>query len=232
MGRRLKIGAAVAACAVGMAIWSMLSKPLAPVEEYEKFIYNVSFTYWGSEDNLPIENVVIGFPHPNVENQTESIFFGVIWGLYWLDEENMSHLQATETTIYALMENRTKTLRILMGPLECPSIGGPKSTWVMDKLYPREVFRVSGGIEIPAAYGDKLTLKDFDDNEGRSSASFAHLPDPNTQDVSEYGAFNRPIRVSFWAQLCKPLSNGYEVIETFSRSIDNDTWGMFWLYPL
>ena len=224
MGRRLKIGVAVAACAVGMAIWSMLPRPPAQVEGYENFIYNASFTYWGSEDNLPIENVAIRFPAPNVENQTESIFLGVIWGLYWIDDENTLHLQATETTVYGLKGDRTTTLNILLGPLKEPTPDGPKLTHVVDKLYPREVFMVSCGIETPSIYVNRLTLKNFDDIEGRSSSAFFCY--------SPLGPLPKPVDVAFWAQLTKITSeNNYMNIETFSCTVENRGEASPWLYP-
>ena len=229
-GLALAMGLVVSTWGFGIP-WKIAEIGEGEVITYENFLYHASFTYRGSEENLPIENVAIRLPYPNVENRTESVYFGVIWGLYWVDNDNTLHLQATETTIYELKGERTETLHILIGPQKNPTPGGPKSTWVVDRLYPREVFMDSGLISVPTADANKLTLKIYSDNEGRSSAAFAHLPNPNIQDVSAGGPFDKPIDVSFWAQLSKPVNDNYEIVEAFSRSIDNETWGMLWLYP-
>jgi len=222
VGLALAGGLAVSTLGFGIP-WKIVEVEEGEVT-YENFLYQASFAYRGSEDNLPIENVAIRLPYPNVENRTESVYFGVIWGLYWQDNENMLHLQATETTIYELKGDRTTTLTILRGPLKESTPYGPKSTWAVDKLYPREVFMVSGAISVPRTDADKLTLRNYGDNEGRSSGDFfCHSP---------LGPLPKPIDVTFWAQLSKIINdNNYEIVETFSRVVDNRTEASLWLFP-
>ena len=60
------------------------------------FLFEGAFTYWGSKNNEPIENVIIGFPLPNIENNIDDILVAPPgWALHYLDEENVFHLQMT-----------------------------------------------------------------------------------------------------------------------------------------
>ncbi|MGQ9788332.1 MAG: hypothetical protein ACUVQM_03360, partial [Candidatus Hadarchaeaceae archaeon] len=61
-------------------------------EETVTFKMEASFTYLGSEENLPIENVVILFPSANLENNVLPI--NGSWKLYYLENDNSLTLQA------------------------------------------------------------------------------------------------------------------------------------------
>ena len=222
VGLALAMGLVVSTWGFGIP-WKIVTPEEGEAITYENFLYQASFTYRGSAENLPIENIVIRLPYPNVENRTESVCFGAIWDLYWLDDDNLLHLQATETTIYELKGDRTTTLSFLQEGIEFTP-DGPKLTHVVDKLYPREVFMISGAISVPKTDADKLTLKNFGDNEGRSSGAFF--------SYSPLGPLPKPIDVSFWAQLSKIIGdNNYEIVETFSRAVENRTEAFSWLFP-
>ena len=193
-----------------------------PPEEqvYVWFRMEANFSYRGSEDNLPIENVALRFPCPNVENEPAAVMSG-IWHLYYLDEENVLRLQmiGTENVIlefYGYYGDRTENLEILlMGIDDTPH--GPKIYYNLDKLYPREVFMITKPVEVPKRDTGKITLLEIGENQ-RTDAYYHHYP------------FEKPINLSFWARLSKRTNDNYEVVETFSRVYDNGNPGWYWLY--
>ena len=205
--------------------WKIVTPEEGEAITYDNFLYQASFTYQGSAENLPIENIAIRFPCPNVENKTAGVMLST-WMLYWQDEENMLHAQMWGTNgeilgFYGYRGERTENLEILLTGIE-PTIDGPKIYYRIDKLYPREVFWMTSSVEVPKENAKRVTLRDYGDNEGRSSSSFYKHPS---------GPFDFSINTSFWVQLSMKVDNTYEKIETFSRDIDNLTWATAWLYP-
>jgi hypothetical protein len=81
------------------------------VEENVLFEVTNIFAYQGSEDNLPIENLTLLFPCPNVDNQAPTT--ASTWALYYqtLDNEN---LEVSEAQIYGFKGQRTETLGIIV----------------------------------------------------------------------------------------------------------------------
>lgn len=206
---------------------------IAEVEEgevaYENFLYQASFKYRGSEDNLPIENVAIRFPCPNVENVAMGVRQGT-WMLYWQDEENVLHEQIWGTDngeildFYAYYGERNENLEILLTGIE-PTSYGPMIYYRMDKLYPREVFWVTSLVEVPKKNADEVTLRVYEDNQGRSLAQYWY---PSNVHLENQGD---PVNISFWVQLSRKIENDYQIIETFSRSVENASMLGQWLYP-
>jgi hypothetical protein len=187
------------------------------------FMYEASFAYRGSADNIPIENVEIGFPCPNIEN--EPIPTSSSWTLYWQDIDNTLHPEISYnkvtgvTTNYEFYGNRTENLEILLNEVGLTS-HGPKLHLIIDKLYPREVFWTTVIAVAPKETANRVTLVEVGENQ-RTDAYYEHWP-----LKVEF------INLSFWAQLSKVVDeNTLELIETFSRVYDNGHPGWYWLYP-
>lgn len=222
--KKIGLVAVVAVVCLAVAIFVYL-KPWTNEEDGDNtvgedvwFLYEASFTYRGSENNLPIENVALRFPCPNVENVAVPTY--TTWSLYYLDNENVLHLEATENGDYEFMGDRTATLEILLHGITAHS-HGPKIGYVLDKLYPQEIFWIIVLASVPEENANKLTLRDYGDNDGRSSMSYDCWGKP----------FQFPINVSVWAQLSQQIAENYSIVETFSRIRDNLAGATLWLYP-
>ena len=217
----LVVGLVVSTLGFGVP-WNLKFAGSQGTKENVIFRMEASFTYLGSENNLPIENVAIRFPCPNIENKIESFYWKHTWSLYWIDTDNTVQLQATENQIYGFLGNRTDKLNILLYGTE-PTNDGPKITYVLDKLYQKEIFKITVLIMVSSENDvNKLTIRNYNDNMGRSSGAFFSYFPP--------GPFDFPIDVSFWAQLSLKTDDNFRVIETFSRSVDNLDWATLWLY--
>ncbi len=194
---------------------------LTPRENVD-FLMNASFVYRGSEDNAAIENVVIRFTLPNVENGAISSL--TTWILYWMDNDNVLYKQmygdaAGPLELYEFRGERTENLRVLIQGDE-PSFYGPMAFFKLDRIYQNEVLFVIVEAQSSKDVADKVTLRYHGDNEGRSIA-YEHSNDP------DYGS-GKTIDLFFWAQLSRKVGNENQVIETFSRSVDNAPSGWWW----
>ncbi|MEM4188018.1 MAG: hypothetical protein QXN56_02490, partial [Candidatus Hadarchaeum sp.] len=154
-------------------------------EETVAFKMEASFTYWGSENNLPIENVALRFPCPNVENV--AIPTKTFWSLYYLDEDNVLILEADQDRIYGFLGERTTSLNILLSGIE-DSSRGPKIYYKIDKLYPKEVFQITTMAFALRELSNKVTIRVYGDNFLRSLVSYQTLSE---QDF--------PVEISFLA---------------------------------
>ena len=186
------------------------------------------FTHLGSEDNLPVENIAIQFMNPHVENRVQDVRKGM-WTLYWKDEDNVLHRQMWGSGdevfhVWGYLEDRKENLEILdwgAGPGEY----GPGVAYVLDKLYPREVFWISKPAYIPEDDAGRVTLKVYGDDQGRSFGAFTKGPHP-------YGPLDKPIDVSLWAQLSREINDNFEIVETFGGAKENSYQAALWLYPI
>ena len=182
------------------------------VEENVLFEVTDIFTYHGSENNLPIENLTLLFPCPNVDNQPP--ITATTWALYYqtLDNEN---LQVSEAQIYQFKGQRTQTLGIISRGRVTTELG-PKIRYVLDKLYPGEILVLKTLTSVPPSIENKVTIHNYGDNLGRSSAYYWHSPEWR-------------IDLSVWSQ----LSRGTDNLETFYNRVDNAPAGsVIWLYPI
>jgi hypothetical protein len=180
------------------------------------FRYEASFGYLESADNEPIENVALRFPCPTIENKSPYVPVPN-WALYYQDENGRLHLQMTNQLIIRLMGNRTTALGILALGLEENTRHGVKISYVLDELYPREVFLITTFLSIPVEKSDKITLSEQKDNQ--KTAAYYHYP------------LEQKIDLSFWAQLSKKTDDNFERLEEFSRTAENAEYGWWWLYP-
>ncbi|MEM3514983.1 MAG: hypothetical protein QXT02_03700 [Candidatus Hadarchaeum sp.] len=186
-------------------------------EEMVTFKMEASFTYWGSENNLPIENVLIGFPCPNLENAALTTYGS--WILYYLEDDNSLTLQADESQVYNFKGMRKTIVGVINHGIDLTYIS-PMYFLNIDRLYPREVFWISAFVYVPIKDASKVSLIVYGDNQKRSIAGYK-----GTFPSGEYG--KAAIDLSFWAQLSRRINgNNYEPIETFSRHLDN-VWDSF-----
>ena len=195
-------------------------------EETVLFRVDHKFTYLGSEDNLPVENIVVSYIHPHVENRAQDVRKGM-WTLYWKDEDNVLHRQMWGSGdevfyVWGYLGDRKENLEIL-GYGAGPAKYGPAITYVLDRLYPREVFWISAPAYIPEGDADRVTLKVYGDDQGRSAGMFGKDP---------YGPLDKPIDVSFWVQLSRRTDDNFEVVETFGRTLENFYEATLWLHPM
>ncbi|MGC8817275.1 MAG: hypothetical protein ACP5PX_05685 [Candidatus Hadarchaeum sp.] len=186
-------------------------------EEMATFKMEASFTYLGSENNLPIENVALRFPCPNVENV--ALFTKTFWSLYYLDEDNVLILEADQDQVYSLVGERTASLNVLLSGVEDSSLG-PKIYYKIDKLYPREVFQITTIAFASKDQLNKVTIRTYGDNFLRSLGSYQTLSD---QDF--------PVNFYFLARLFSKTNGGYKIVEKYSRHIENSSSTWLWLYP-
>ncbi|MFH1821024.1 MAG: hypothetical protein ABH852_01065 [Methanobacteriota archaeon] len=212
----LAVGLVVSTLAVSVP-WNLKLTDEQAVGENVEFKMEASFTYLGSENNIPIENIALRFPCPNLDNKTEQLLFSFSWILYWQDDDGTLHLQATDEKLYEFKGERTATLGIVLSGIE-PTIHGPKLYYNLDMLYPREVFWIEVFVLTSGKDSKRVSILEFGENQ-RTDAYYAHWP-----LKSEF------IDVSFWAQLSKKIDEVYEPIETFSRGFDNGYPGWYWLY--
>jgi hypothetical protein len=185
-------------------------------EENVVFQYEASFAYLRSFDNEPIENVAVRFPCPTIENEPPNIAVPN-WALYYQDENGQLHLQMTNQVMVQLMENRTTALGILALGLEENTRHGVKISYVLDKLYPREVFMITTLLSIPVERSSDVTLSEQKENQ--MTAAYYHYP------------LEKNIDLSFLAKLSKKVDNNFELYEEFSRTAENAEYGWWWLYP-
>lgn len=188
------------------------------VEENIRLEVWSDFTYLKSENNLPIENLTLLFPCPNVDNQPLTTY--TTWELYYIDNENIIHLQASEAKTYEFKGQRTENLILSHGRVSTAL--GPKIQYVLNRFYPREILRITTYIgedkKLPPDIARKVTIKDY--GSARSSAYYWH-PD------------NWPIDLIFWSQLSENIGATYRAIETFYNEVDNAPAGsVIWLYPI
>jgi len=180
------------------------------VEENVLFEVTNIFIYHGSENNLPIENLTLLFPCPNVDNQPP--ITATTWALYYqtLDNEN---LQASEAQIYQFKGQRTQTLGIISRG-RVATEWGPKIRYVLDKLYPGEILVIKTLTNIPQSDASKVTIRNY--GYAQSSAYYWHQPEWR-------------IDLSFWSR----LSRGTDNLETFYNGVENAPAGsVIWLYPI
>jgi len=119
-GGKRCIGAATLLAAVALVAFAAYARPWAGegAEENVIFWYTASFTYENSGDNLPIENVLLSFPYPNIDNEP-ALITGFSWSLSGPRSEDQDIQYGWENTHY-----------------------GPRISLSMDKLYPGEVILI------------------------------------------------------------------------------------------
>lgn len=240
---RKRVAVAIAVCVLAAVLWlilfGLLERIPEEVKDYDTKHYEMeaTFAYLGSEENLPLENVYIGFPAPHVNNEKGPWTRVGRWYLYKQNENGALRLQvssfpAGRMTVHGLISPRTSPPRIEWGT-ERTDLRVALS-YELDVLYPREVLRVVSVVE-DVDVGLTIRYEDVRwEGENRSLGAFAKLCPGRGQDMP----FDFPIDFSFWAQLSRVtirIDGGYvyidpEVLETYSRT-RRLNWGNILLYP-
>ena len=156
--------------------------------------YDAAFFYLGDE-NLPAENVFIGFPLPI---KGENLLFADFhWALCWQNPLGYIYIQMNghENKIVNWLEfrgSRTENLSILDWGRE-----NNKLWFKVDKLYPREVFVINASGYVRERELGQVTTKIRGKNpEGSFSSS-------------------RPMKIKFWTELTKMVGEHPRLLEAF-----------------
>jgi len=215
-GGKRCLGAATLLAVAALVVFVVYARPWFGEEENVMFQYESSFAYLGPVTGSPIENVTLRFPCPTIENRPPTISVPS-WALYYQGENGLS-LQMANQVITQLMGDRTSALGILAYGLENTRYGA-RISYVLDGLYPREIFLITTFLLIPASESSRITLSEEKDNLITSAYCY-------------YNPIENLINVSFWSRLSKRVDNDFIVMENFSRLAENVEPGWWWwLYP-
>jgi hypothetical protein len=108
------------------------------VPTYYTYKVEAFLTYLESPENTPLERLWIRFPVPTVNGEWKGQRQGK-WVLYWQDENGL-HLQASqEKGVIKLRPPRNSDPQI-KGGADLYSPYAPKALFLVDRLYPGEVF--------------------------------------------------------------------------------------------
>ena len=210
------LGTTAASClAVALAVSIIgFGVPWRLGEEDVRFDYRAMFIYLGSESNGPLENLLVRFPAPQIENKfAGEIFSG--WELYYVKDDNTLTLQSNAAGIVNLRGARSSQLGIYSWGVE-NSEYGPTLTWEIDRLYPREVFMDFGWTLVPREDADAVTLRVCGIQEDWSQA-YWHTP--------KFYQENTQIDFSFaiWLYRENVLTERYGIVG------EDGIWGWYYL---
>lgn len=217
---KFKVDIVIIVAIVIVALFAVgyLRLPSATAGENVWFQMEASFTYRGNEDNTPIENFVVGFLAPNVDNDN-IISHPSLWALYYQDnvEQNFDE-------VFGFQGNRTENLTVSNAGLAYDWFG-PALVYTLDKLYPGESFRTVSLFECSNENVNKVSLKVYNENAIVSAGSIGAVVGTTA------GLFEKPIDVSFSVQLFRLGENQTILLENFYRDRDNILGLTTWLYP-
>ena len=210
------LGTTAASClAVALAVSIIgLGVPWRLGEEDVRFDYRAMFAYIGSADSIVLENLLVRFPAPQIENEFAGEILGS-WELYYIEDDNTLTLQANATGIKNLRGSRNSQLDIYSYGVE-NSKYGPTLSWEIDRLYPREIFMDYGWIWVSEKNIDKVTLRTYDDPLGEALA-YWHAPDVELE--------NKRIDFSFVTGLYRENM----LVERYEAIWENEDWGWYYL---
>jgi len=213
-GGKRCIGAATLLVVTAVVVLVAYARPWVGEEENVMFWYAANFSYENSEDNLPIENVIVSFPHPNIDNEPVLIT-GFSWSLFGPNPENLDvkTLQIQDGRVIQLLGDRTATLFIQYGRENTRH--GPKISLSMDKLYPREVVLIQAYASAPLENFYDLTMCENKENQ----RIYAYC---------QYFPLDKKISMSFWVKLSRKIDDNFERVEEFSRTEENGESGWWW----
>ena len=210
------LGTTAASClAVALAVSIIgFGVPWRLGEEDVRFDYRAMFIYLGSESNGSLENLLVRFPAPQIENKfAGEIFSG--WELYYVEDDNTLTLQATPAGIVDLRGLRSSQLEIYTSIVENSS-RGPALTWEIDRLYPREVFMDYGWTWVSRERAGSVTFRKYGIQEDWASA-YWHTPKAEQE--------NKRIDFSFAVGLYRENT----LIERYEVTWENEDFGWYYL---
>lgn len=199
------------------------ASPTEQETERTKYIAETYFAYLGSEENRPLENVVIALPAPHLENGfPPGDGVGADWSLWYIDENEEWKRQP----FFAMHPQRTRMPQILKNVIGITPRGA-KLWYCVDLLYPKEAFWVTG----TTSSEKKVTLGDLDNNAKTSGIVGIRLSDG--QELLDFdNALEFPIKGILWARLLKLVNGKPVVVEEFWRSVENVRGGTFRMYSI
>lgn len=208
------LGTAAASClAVALAVSIIgFGVPWRLGEENVRFDYRATFAYLGSADNEPLENLVLKWSAPQIDNSFIEETYSS-WELYYVEDDNSLTLQANAAGIVSLRGSRSSQLEIYSFGHENEQFGPVLNAWI-DKLYPREVFLTLGyGVVDKERAGD-LTLRVY--GQTAPIAGWRAL-----------GQENKRINFSF----AVALYSENILVERFEWNQENGPSASYWLWP-
>lgn len=220
-GGKRCLGAATLLAVAALVVFVAYARPWAGegVEENVMFWYAASFTYENSEDNLPIENILISFPHPNIDNEPVSIA-GFSWSLWGSDGEN-TVLQIQDGNVITFVGGRENPLLVQYGRENTPK--GPKISFSVDRLYPHEILGFTAYASVLSNQSESVTLYENKDNQ-KIFAGYYYQPS------------DKVIKLIFSTQLFRKINDNFKKVEAFNR-VDENAQPFEWsvwlkLYPV
>jgi len=241
-----------AACALALLVacslagWPFRVFPQGQ-EGYEtRYAYFITYLL-GTEDNGPIENVMIDYLAPNVDNwvpqDEEGFLMWSRWILYYLEDNGELEPQVIfwrrevdlgwEIQVLQLCGMREEPPKFLASGVIRHSLGFSETTFI-DKLYPREVLWQECEVKVPRSRVKNLTLRVAGLENNISCAAISQLPSADSfyQAVIPNQPLNKTIHVRFVSQLWKPRENFRERIEFYQREIEFCGDGGVRLFPV
>ncbi len=186
------------------------------------FRMEASFVYRGSDRNLPIDNVAIRFPCPNIDNSTDEIEQRVGLVLVFQDSDNkiypeiIMRIDGSILQVISYRGSRKENIKLIL-LIQEPTAYGPKIFLNVDRLYPGEGILVTDDVSVSKALATRLTLRDFlEDN--RTRVYYDHWP----LEVEK-------IKLSFRVVLQIMNNNSYKPIENYYLENDAAPPGGLWL---
>ena len=208
------LGTTAASClAVALAVSIVgFGVPWRLGEEDVRFDYRAMFIYLGSEDNELLENLVLKWSAPQIDNSFIEETYSS-WELHYIENDNSLTLQANAAGVINLRGSRNSQLGIYSFGHENEQFGPVLNVWI-DKLYPREVFLNLGyGVVDKERAGD-LTFRVY----GQTA------PIAGWQAL---GQENKRINFSFVVGLyCENI-----LVERFEWTQENGPPASYWLWP-
>jgi len=178
-----------------------------------------------TEDNGPIDNVVVGCRLPTADNWFD--YPRVVWGLYYLDENDNLRLEVRfkyriqgwtmEEVWEGAHPDRTR-------PPEIIKDGTDPETKLyaveIDRVYPREVVILELHIEVPKEKVASLTLREPGENNSLGCMSNSN------------GNFGKKVRQLLVLSLWEPAKDRFLLVERYQREIEYYGQALVRLYPV
>ncbi|MEW6592771.1 MAG: hypothetical protein AB1305_03720 [Candidatus Hadarchaeota archaeon] len=185
-----------------------------------RFYSRTYFYLTKTEDNNPLENVIISLPDPHVENQ---LLNNYIKDAYWVLSASTDNGVVVETqglAVLRLVPPRTSELKMEGMGHEITFVGPKFSFDQVDRLYIGEILEIQLWWEIPADMANRLTLK----------YNAAGYP----THAAVYSTLTKNVSGQFFAGLYKLNSDNTiaQKVEEFSGAIENEPsnqlvwWGL------
>jgi len=218
------------------------------------FKYEASFTYRGSENNVPLMGYLVLFPCPTVDGEPALTAENLRWQLWGpVEGENGARwleLEVDNNNVFQWVGERASSPPdndFYLSPLTKPHDMKPDNNFIMvygcygfnwkvffqndfDNLYPGEQLRNIAYFSLPVKNENLVTLEE--DNEVVRQENGEVLA---AKVVGDMGLSEPiPIDLSYQVKLSKKVDNDFVMVKSYSRTRENClTWSSGWieLYP-